>query len=612
MGMIDRFRSIFIPPAHPYVDNYLPFVSFNGNTYPLGGLTQTLQGNVEPIASDFAGLVQGAYQRNGIVFACMLARRSLFSEARFMFRQRRSGTPGELFSLPSLDILTTPWANGTTGDLLSRAIQDVDLAGNAFFLRRGARIIRLRPDWVVIVHGSFNDPDVGMWDPEAELLGYGYQPGGPASGRTPIFYQASEVAHFAPEKDPLAPDRGISWLTPILREIEGDSAMTDHKRAFLANGATVNLVVTGVPSASKEQFKEWVDTFEGKHRGIANAYKSLYLSPTMDAKAVGSDMAQLDFKVVQGAGETRIAAAAGVPAAVVGISEGLQGSSLNAGNFGAAMRRFADMTMRPLWRDVCGSLSTIVPPPPASELWYDDRDVPALKDDVKSAAEVQQLQAQAVHQYVVAGFDPASVVDAVKSGDLSRLTHTGLYSVQLQPPMPEGQPEPEAPEPEPEPEDAAPAREQLLLLARTAEAHERRADAAERMAEREPPAPVVNVTTPEVTVHPADVNVTIERGAVEAPITIEPAVVNVTTPEVRNEITVEPSPVEITVEPSPVEVRNEVTVEPTPLEVHNEVNVEPTPVTITNEIPEPRTVTKRVIRDAKNQITEIVEEPTDG
>jgi hypothetical protein len=420
-----------------------------------------------------------------------------------MYRQRRSGTPGDLFSLPSLDILTTPWPNGTTGDLLSRAIQDADFAGNGLYLRRGDRIVRLRPDWGWSVYGSPNDPEPGMWDPESELLGYGYQPGGPAGGRTPIFYDASEVAHFAPIPDPLSPGRGMSWLTPLLREIEADSAMTDHKRAFLANGATVNLVVTGVPGASKEAFQEWVAAFEGKHRGVANAYKSLYLTPTMDAKVIGSDMQQLDFKAVQALGETRIAAAAGVPAAVVGISDGLQGSSLNAGNFGAAMRRFADLTMRPAWRNVCGSFATIVPPPRGAELWYDDRDIPALKDDIKSSAEVQQLQAQAIRQYVDAGFVPASVVDAIKSGDLSRLEHSGLYSVQLQLPVPE-QPEPvmETIPPEPGDEPAPPARSQLaglaqrqtLALERRADAAERRADAAERRADIPP---VVNVNLPE-------------------------------------------------------------------------------------------------------------------
>jgi phage portal protein BeeE/phage FluMu protein Com len=437
MGLIDRLRSYFVPPVER---EFWPFVNVNGHTYPIG-LQQTLLGQREEIGSDFTGLGNGALKSNPVVFACMLARASLFSEARFMYRQVRSGTPGDLFSKPELEILRHPWAGATTGDLLSRTMQDADLAGNAFWVRKRDRLVRLRPDWVSFIHGSERDPQMDMWDPEAVLLGYMYQPGGPGLGRDPIFYDSTEVAHFAPTPDPIAPHRGMSWLTPLIREIAADSAMTSHKWSFLVNGATPNLVVTGVPSASKEEFEKWVALFEGKHKGATNAYKSLYLSPTMDAKVIGSDMAQIDFKAVQGLGETRIAAAAGVPAAVVGISEGLQGSSLNTGNFGAAMRRFADLTMRPAWRNVCGSFERIIVVPPDAELWYDDRDIPALKDDMKDAAQVQQLQAQAIRQYVDAGFEPDSVVKAIKAGDLAQMTHTGLYSVQLQPPQPEGPPE---------------------------------------------------------------------------------------------------------------------------------------------------------------------------
>jgi hypothetical protein len=153
----------------------------------------------------------------------------------------------------------------------------------------------------------------------------------------------------------------------------------------------------------------------------------------------------MDFKVVQGAGESRMAAAAGVPPVVVGFSEGLAGSSLNAGNFGQAMRRFADLTVRPWWADAFASLATIMPPPAGSELFYDDADIPALKDDIKDAAEVQSLNAAAIRQLIDAGFNPESVVDAVNAGDLKRLTHSGLYSVQLQPPMPDGPPPSEQP-----------------------------------------------------------------------------------------------------------------------------------------------------------------------
>jgi phage portal protein BeeE len=445
MGMIDRLRARLTPV--PAERAYWPFVNVNGNTYPVPFFNQTLTGTKEEIESDFAGLGAGTLKANPVVFACMQARSSLFSEARFMYRQLRSGTPGELFSLADLEILRHPWPGGTTGDLLARTMQDNDLAGNAFWLRRPGRLVRLRPDWVTIVHGSRVDPNVTMWDPEAELLGYLYQPGGPASGRQPIADLPTEVAHFAPTPDPLAPQRGMSWLTPLIREIQADSQMTTHKQAYLTNGATPNLVLTGVPGTTPATYQEWVDAFSRKHDGARNAYKSLYLTAAMDAKVLGSNMEQIDFKAVQGAGETRIATAAGVPAAVIGISEGLAGSSLNAGNFQSSMRRFADLTMRPLWRNACGSFERIIAVPTASELWYDDRDIPALKDDIKDYAEVQSLQATAVRQYVDAGFDPDAVVDAINAGDLKRLRHTGLYSVQLQPPLPEQGAAPVAPEP---------------------------------------------------------------------------------------------------------------------------------------------------------------------
>lgn len=427
MGLIDRIRSVFAPEEAR--DSF----TFNGVTYPVT-FGQSLLGTAEEIQGDFAGLADGAFKSNGIVFACMLARMSLFAEARFMFRHLRSGTPGDLWSQPELDILRHPWPGATTGDLLARMMQDSDLGGNSLWLRRPGRLVRLRPDWVTMIHGSHNDPSVDMWDPESELLGYIYKPGGPAGTSEPRYFQPIEVAHYAPIPDPLAPQRGMSWLTPLIREISGDTSMTQFKNAYIVNGATPNLVVTNVPAPSRAVYDEWVDGFEKGHKGVANAYKSLYLSGAMDAKVIGSDMEKIDFKAVQGAGETRIAAAAGVPAAVVGISEGLAGSSLNAGNFQAAMRRFADLTMRPLWRNACGSLERIIRVPGDSELWYDDRDIPALKDDIKDYAEVQSLQAQAVRQYVDAGFDPASVVEAINAGDLKRLRHTGLYSVQLQPP----------------------------------------------------------------------------------------------------------------------------------------------------------------------------------
>jgi len=534
MGLTDRLRSWLVPPPERQYD--WPFMSFNGNVYPLG-LQQTITGNREEPAPGYGGLVEWAYRSDPIVFACMNRRAQLFAEARFQWRQVRAGRPGDLFGTAELGILENPWPNGTTGDLLSHMIQDVDLCGNAYITRQGNVLTRLRPDWVTIIVGS-DDPNVEAWDIGAEVIGYAYTPGGYGYAQETVVLDASVVAHFAPIPDPLASFRGMSWLTPILREIGADKAATEHKARYFENGATPNMVVTLDPAISKAAFDEIANKISTRHEGVANAYRTLVLTGGAKVEVVGSDLQQIDFKVTQGAGETRIAAAAGVPPAVAGFSEGLSGSSLNAGNFTAAMRIFADLTIRPLWRNACGSLETIVSVPGGAELWYDDRNIPALKEDVLNAAEVQSKQSSAIRQLLDAGFLPDSVVDAIVSGDLKRLEHSGLYSVQLQPPMPEGPPEPpEPPEAEPAAADGASEETPVEQAGRVlAEGF----GIIRAYAEREQPAPIVNITTPDVTVNPAEVNVTIAEGAVSVtveapePVELEPITENASEPTVTD------------------------------------------------------------------------------
>jgi hypothetical protein len=243
---------------------------------------------------------------------------------------------------------------------------------------------------------------------------------------------ANQVAHFAPMPDPLAPWRGMSWLTPILREIQGDSAATSHKLQFFSNAATPNMKVKADPNLSPERFKEWVDLFRAGHEGVANAYSTLFLGGGADADVIGANMRQMDFKQVQGAGETRIAAAAGVPPVLVGLSEGLQAATYS--NYGQARRAFADEWARPTWRNFAGSLESIIPTPTDSRLWYDDRDIPFLQEDQADAATILATRAGTVRSLIDSGFEAQSVVKAVDSGDLSNLQHTNLFSVQLQPP----------------------------------------------------------------------------------------------------------------------------------------------------------------------------------
>lgn len=416
------------------VDDYIQAVSMAGIGVPAGGVQMTQNGQVaEPLPTDFVGYAVMA-ATNGPIFACLALRQQVFSAVRFQWQSINNGRPSELFGTAELAPLETPWVGGTTQDLLTRVIQDADLAGNAYWAQVGVggELVRMRPDWtqIVLAPRYFRDGQLG-W----QRVGYLYWEYG-VGVSDPVPLLPDEVAHFAPQPDPLATFRGMSWLTPVAREIQNDNAMSTHKRRYMENAATPNLVVRMDRAVSPKAFGEFRAKMEASHRGVENAYKTLYLGGGADVTVVGSNFKDLDFSAVQGAGETRIASAAGVPPVIVGFSEGLKAATYS--NYGQARRRYADGTAHPLWAGVAGTFAQLISPPArlgsAVRLWYDPRDVPFLREDRRDAADIQGVESRSIRTLVDAGFTPESVVRAVNAQDWSLLVHTGLFSVQLQPP----------------------------------------------------------------------------------------------------------------------------------------------------------------------------------
>lgn len=404
-------------------------------------LIQTLGGQKqEKIAADFTGFINGAYKTNGAIFTVMLVRMMLFSEVTFSFQRYRNGRSGQLFGTKDLQILEEPWPGGSTGQLLTRAINDVDLSGNFYMTKarrpdkRGMMLARMRPDWTTIILGSMDDPDLSGFDPTAQLIGYIYEPGGPGSGLKPQHYLPEEVCHWAPIPDPIARYRGMSWVQPILAEIMADKAMTTHKLMFLEGGATPNLVVQ-MPQSTKldrQNFKEWVDLFETEHQGAINAWKTIYLANGADAKVIGTNLKEMDYGPVTSVGEARIAAAGRVPPIIAGFNAGLEAATYS--NYGQARRHMADGTLRPLWRQCADSFAHLIDVPGGARLWYDDKHVAFVSEDQQDKATVQQSKAAAINSLVTAGYNPDSIIEAIEADDFTILEHSGMYSVQLQPP----------------------------------------------------------------------------------------------------------------------------------------------------------------------------------
>ena len=448
MGLLERIRAELRPQHESEerysVDDWLTQYLFpstfqyGSTTYNFGmpaGMSQTMgQSRVKSIANSLPGYT-AALRGCPPAFAAQMVRALVLSQVRFTFRNRPwDSSPRKTFGSQALGLLEQPWPNGTTGDLVGLMEWHAGLAGNSFVLRRPDRLRVLRPDFVGAIYGSELEPDHPDHALDGELLGYVYQNGGIGNSQTkPTLLDAEDVAHWSPIPDPENPGMGMSWITAGLGDIRADQAASEFKTKYLTNGATPNLVVTGIPAVNRERFTEIVDMLEERHTGLGNAYRTLYLQTGADAKVVGSNLKELDMSATQGGGETRISMLSRVPAPVLGIAAGLEGSSLNAGNFGQARRLFADTWVFPTLQDLSAALAAIIDVPSRAELWFDTLDIPLLREDAKDAAEINSSKANTIQVLVFAGYTADSAISAVESGDFRVLVHTGLYSVQLQP-----------------------------------------------------------------------------------------------------------------------------------------------------------------------------------
>jgi phage portal protein BeeE/GNAT superfamily N-acetyltransferase len=407
-------------------------LAFQGQRYLLSG-SPTGWAKTEDLEHSFTSYISGLYKSNGIVFAIILARMLLFTEARFCwFEINDNGEDGRPKGRAGLEVLEKPWPNCGTGELLARMEQDVSLGGNFYAVRDGNRLRRLRPDWVTIVLTA--PPAESTY---SDVAGYWYHPGRTYANAEPSpgddVFLPDEVCHWSPLPDPDAQYRGMSWLAPVVREVMADKAARDHKLAFFENGATFGAIISAKESLTNAQYKEWKANFEGIHSGAANAYKSLFLASPVDTSVLSANMQQLDFKVVQGAGETRLCAAGGVPPIIVGLSEGL--ASATYSNYGMARRKFGDHWAHPQWKSASQALANLVDAPDDDvRLGVNTKGIAFLREDAKDLAEIQQIKASTLSTLIMAGYEPDSCQQAVEAEDLSLLKHTGLTSVQLVPP----------------------------------------------------------------------------------------------------------------------------------------------------------------------------------
>ena len=375
----------------------------------------------EAILPTLTSFAQDANANTSPVFAAILVRMMMLAEAAFQFQAKDDR---HLYGNTSLSVLEHPWGPGSTsGELIARCEQDASVAGNSYTWSPPGEdvLVRLRPDWVTIVSELVRVPGGGTY---RRKIGYWFQPPAAVAGQGAGFLApAAEVAHWAPIPDPQASFRGMSWLTPVTRDIQGDDRMAQYKIRYLDANATPNLVIKYAQKLQRSTIDELRERMTARYGGPDNAGRTLVLDQGADLVAVGNSLTQIDFAAVSLVGTERILAASGVPPMLVGL-ESMQGSGMRS--YPDVMHRFVNLTLHPLWRSMCAALEPLVPGVPAgSRLWVNTGDIPALQDAEQVRAQVALVRMQALLAAVQAGYTHESALLAVDSGDLSQLKAGG-------------------------------------------------------------------------------------------------------------------------------------------------------------------------------------------
>ena len=379
--------------------------------------------NAQPESLGFSNAK--AYLVSSTVHAVMNARMKVFAEVRFAWRRAN----GDIAPGRNLQLLERPWPGGTGTELLARMVNFADLSGNAYVYKADNDRLQVLDPWKVEV-----------LDNGREKTGYLWLPDGPGGREVPL--PLERVAHWAPLPHPEKRWLGASWVSVVADEFRTDLRMLHHMEKFYTNAATPNMVVTFKEKLSADSKSRLREELDRRYSGVQNAYRNLVMDHDPTIQMVGATAEQADQINTQKSIEARIASAGGVPPIIIGLKAGLDAATYS--NYGMAMRAFADHTIRPLWNSVVAALEPLVSVPRGSELWFDDRQVAALRQDKNEEAQIQATQAATIRTYIDAGYTPESAVTAVTSGDLTVLEHTGLFSVQLQEPGTE-QPMPETP-----------------------------------------------------------------------------------------------------------------------------------------------------------------------
>lgn len=304
------------------------------------------------IASTFPELARKAFGSNAVVYACL--RLLSQSVAEPPLEACAEASDGELTPVPKTHplqiLLDRPNELMTGYEMLELVELHVGLAGASYWWKQRTNggqvgaLWPLRPDRVVAAY----QPNMNAPEGERVLRGWAYFPPG---GGSPIVLPRSEVLTFG-TPDPAGETGGIvetlGWVQVLASEIAADNEATSFVGSLLANYAQPSMLIkTKAPIRDAETARRLKGQFMAELGGPHKGEPALLDADTTIEK-LSFDLQQLEFPDVRAIAETRITAAAGTPAILVGVKAGLDKATYS--NYEQAREFFTETTLANKWR----------------------------------------------------------------------------------------------------------------------------------------------------------------------------------------------------------------------------------------------------------------------
>jgi HK97 family phage portal protein len=301
------------------------------------------------IEAKFLPLAQRAYAQNEVVYACLRLLSSGIAEPSIKaYTVDEKGTRAELDPMhPLSKLMRRPNELMTEYEFWELVTLHISIVGRSFWWKQRSNgdmqmaLWPLRPDRVGYVYSNS--------DKEGERVLSGYSYADPGDGSIKFITRRDVLAFNLP--NPAGESGGIvEGLGPVevlARQIASDNEATKFIGALLANYAAPTTVLSikatmkpGEAQAIKNHFRS---EFGGANLGIPAV-----IDADTTISQIGFNPRQLELGAVRSVSESRISAALGVPAVLVGLQTGIDASTYN--NVSGMRRFFAETTLSTLWR----------------------------------------------------------------------------------------------------------------------------------------------------------------------------------------------------------------------------------------------------------------------